>query len=98
MMFPAIGPDGCRSHPIHQFGKSNRPRLVGLRTVLGVDYRERPWQSAEEVGQVAPGALPWVDVMLASEDELHVVAGSWEPPRQVETVLSTGVRLLMRRL
>jgi len=79
-------------------GNGTAPRQVGPRTVLGVDCRERSWQSTEEVGQVAPGALPWVDVMLASEDELHVVAGSWEPLRQVEAVLSTGVRLLIRKL
>lgn len=73
-------------------------RAARLRTVLDVDYRRSSWQTPEEAGQIARQALPWVDIVLANEDELFVLSGQQEREAQVNAILSAGVKLLVRKL
>jgi 5-dehydro-2-deoxygluconokinase len=73
-------------------------REAGLRTVLDIDYRESSWSGPGEAGELARRALPWVDIVLANEDELNVVTGQRESRAQVEGVLSLGAGLLVRKL
>ncbi len=73
-------------------------RAARLRTVFDIDYRESSWGRPQEACQIARQALPWVDVVLANEDELFLVTGQRDPKAQVDVILSAGVGLLVRKL
>jgi 5-dehydro-2-deoxygluconokinase len=58
-------------------------RAAGSRVVFDVDYRAMSWRSAEEAGQAARLALPYVDVLIGNPLELGLVAGETELARSV---------------
>jgi 5-dehydro-2-deoxygluconokinase len=72
-------------------------RKAGLRTSFDVDYRASSWQSSEEAGRQARGALPWVDILLGNEDELALMSGKHEGRAQVQVALDAGVGLVIRK-
>ncbi|MDT0270230.1 sugar kinase [Streptomyces sp. DSM 44915] len=49
-------------------------RAAGWRVVLDVNHRARLWDMAAAAAALRP-LLPWLDVLIASADELPVVAG-----------------------
>lgn len=73
-------------------------RAAGLRTVFDVDYRASSWSSAEEASRVARSALPWVDIILANEDELSIATGQVGSQAQVAAALAAGVKVLVHKL
>jgi len=73
-------------------------RQAGARTVLDVDYRASSWASPDEAGRRALEAVPWVDVVLANEEELLILTGQRDPSAQVQSVLAMGAQLLVRKL
>jgi 2-dehydro-3-deoxygluconokinase len=62
----------------------------GWTVVLDVNHRARLW-SAKEAGDALRPLLEWVHVLIASDDELPVMAGQDEVPR-VAGLLGGGVR------
>jgi 5-dehydro-2-deoxygluconokinase len=71
---------------------------AGVTTVLDVDYRSNSWRSPHEAGQEAHRALPWVDVVLANEEELVLLTGSQDSQQQVASVLAAGPKILVEKL
>jgi 5-dehydro-2-deoxygluconokinase len=70
----------------------------GLRTVLDIDYRASSWPSPEAAGRAALDVLSWVDVVVGNEDEFRLLTGEVDVRRQVEAVLASGVRIMVRKL
>ncbi|MFD8530308.1 sugar kinase [Streptosporangium canum] len=66
---PALGP-GPRTAVEHAV---RRARELGVRVCLDVNHRARLWDTAE-ASSVLAGLLPYVDVLVASHDELPIVA------------------------
>jgi 5-dehydro-2-deoxygluconokinase len=71
---------------------------AGLRTVLDIDYRASSWPSPEAAGRAARDVLPWVDVVVGNEDEFRLLTGEGDARRQVEAVLASGTRIMVRKL
>ncbi len=71
---------------------------AGVRTALDIDYRDSSWSSSAEAGKEAWSVLPWVEVVLANEEELALLAGSDDPEKQIESVLAAGPKILVRKL
>ncbi|GAB2873029.1 sugar kinase [Streptomyces mayteni] len=65
----------------------------GWTVSLDVNHRTRLW-SAERAASVLRPLLPWVDIVIASDDELPLVAGGdgAEEAERVEVLLLAGVR------
>ncbi len=70
----------------------------GVRTVFDMDYRDSSWPSAEHAGQAARATLASVDVVLANETELQILAGPGERRDQVRRVLDAGASLVVCKL
>ena len=73
-------------------------RRAGLTTVLDVDYRESSWPSATAAGRAAWAALPLVDVVLANEAEMRLLAAAARRPggdRVARTMLARGARVVV---
>jgi 5-dehydro-2-deoxygluconokinase len=73
-------------------------RGAGVRTVFDMDYRESSWNSSKEAGEQARKILPWVDVVLANDEELYILTGKREAVAQVNMVTAVGVSVLVRKL
>lgn len=71
-------------------------RDAGWRTCLDVNYRSRLW-SREEASTALRGVLGSVDVLVASEDELPLVAVGALEEDQVTDVLSRVSMLALKR-
>jgi 2-dehydro-3-deoxygluconokinase len=57
-------------------------RAAGVTVCLDVNYRARQW-SAERAAAALRPLLPFVDILVASDDELPVVSGSTDPVREL---------------
>ncbi|MEK7407824.1 MAG: 5-dehydro-2-deoxygluconokinase [Acidobacteriota bacterium] len=75
-----------------------RARAAGGRVVLDVDYRWMSWPRPEEAGLAVRLALPCVDVLLANEAELKMVAGAATLEEATERVLARGLPVLVSKL
>ncbi|WP_369356517.1 sugar kinase [Streptomyces sp. cg2] len=87
---PALGPT-ARASAGHALRLARRH---GTQVCLDVNFRARLW-SPEEAAEVLRGWLPWVDVLLASEDELPLcVPGTADAPAEdaARRLLDGGVR------
>jgi 5-dehydro-2-deoxygluconokinase len=71
---------------------------AGLRTVLDIDYRASSWPSPQEAGRAAQAVLPSVDVVVGNEEEFRLLTGESDAARQVEAVLASGTRIIVRKL
>jgi 5-dehydro-2-deoxygluconokinase len=49
-------------------------RALGMTTVLDVDYRASSWKSPTSAGAACRAVWPWVDIMLANESEMRLLA------------------------
>jgi 5-dehydro-2-deoxygluconokinase len=61
-----------------------RARQADCTVVFDVDYRAMSWSSAEQAGQFARLALPFVDVLIGNEPEMSLLAGTEGPEAAVE--------------
>jgi 5-dehydro-2-deoxygluconokinase len=75
-----------------------RAREAGVMTAFDIDYRASSWNSPAAAGEEAFRALPWVDVVIGNEEECQLLTGEESPARQVEKILGSGVRILVRKL
>ena len=50
---------------------AEQARLAGARVVFDVDFRPDQWHDVRAFGVVARGALPLVDVVIGTEDEIN---------------------------
>jgi 5-dehydro-2-deoxygluconokinase len=73
-------------------------REAKVTTAFDIDYRASSWSSPEAAGEEAFRALPWVDVVIGNEDECQLLTGEEKPAPQVEKILESGVRVLVRKL
>ena len=73
-------------------------REAGMCTVFDIDYRASSWTSSASAGEVARGALPWVEVLLGNEDELLLLTAESDTSRQAETAMSHGVKIVVCKL
>jgi 5-dehydro-2-deoxygluconokinase len=67
-------------------------------TAFDIDYRASSWSSPGAAGEEAFRALPWVDIVIGNEEECQLLTGEVRPARQVEKILESGVRVLVRKL
>jgi 5-dehydro-2-deoxygluconokinase len=74
-----------------------RCKQAGRRVVFDVDYRAMSWPSPAEAGQAVRLALPFIDVLIANEPELRMVAGEDDLRRAAETI-GRCVPLLVSKL
>lgn len=49
-------------------------RAMGMTTVLDVDYRASSWSSPASAGRACRAVWPWVDILLANDDEMRLLA------------------------
>lgn len=49
-------------------------RAMGMTTILDVDYRASSWSSPESAGKACRVVWPWVDILLANDDEMRLLA------------------------
>lgn len=49
-------------------------RAAGMTTVLDVDYRASSWSSPSSAGKACRAVWPWVDILLANDDEMRLMA------------------------
>jgi len=74
-----------------------RAHAAGRRVAFDVDYRWMSWRRPEEAGLASRLALPLVDVLLANEAELELVAGLEGYERALEA-LRRRVPLVVAKL
>jgi 2-dehydro-3-deoxygluconokinase len=67
---PALGPEPRAAIDL----AVRRARETGVRVCLDVNYRSRLWP-ADEAGRTLAALLPYVDLLIASDDELPLVGG-----------------------
>jgi len=51
-------------------------RAAGMTTVIDVDYRASSWRSTAAAGAAARAIWPWVDILLANDGEMRMLAPS----------------------
>lgn len=73
-------------------------REAKVTTVFDIDYRASSWSSPEAAGEEAFRALPWADVVIGNEEECLLLTGEKTPAGQVEKILDSGVRIVVRKL
>ena len=73
-------------------------REAGVTTAFDIDYRASSWASPEAAGEEAFRALPWADVVIGNEEECRLLTGEESSSRQVEKILESGVRIVVRKL
>jgi 5-dehydro-2-deoxygluconokinase len=73
-------------------------REAGLRIVLDIDYRASSWSSPEAAGRAAREVLRLVDVVIGNEDEFSLLTGESDARHQIETVLESGTKIMVRKL
>ncbi|GAA4627148.1 sugar kinase [Actinoallomurus vinaceus] len=84
---PALGPD-----PRATVERAvRRAREAGTRVCLDVNYRSRLW-APDLAARVLGELLPYVDILIASDDELPLVAGGeTDEERAVGQLLDLGI-------
>jgi 2-dehydro-3-deoxygluconokinase len=84
---PALGPD-----PRLTVERAvRRAREAGTRVCLDVNYRSRLW-APDRAARVLGELLPYVDVLIASADELPLVAGGeTDEERAAAQILAAGI-------
>ncbi len=73
-------------------------REAKVTTAFDIDYRASSWSSPEAAGEEAFRALPWIDVVIGNEEECLLLTGEKSPACQVEKILDSGVRIVVRKL
>jgi 5-dehydro-2-deoxygluconokinase len=73
-------------------------REARVTTAFDIDYRASSWPSPEAAGEEAFRALPWIDVVIGNEEECLLLTEEKSPARQVEKILDSGVRTVVRKL
>lgn len=71
---------------------------AGARIVFDADYRAMSWRSATEAGLAVRLALPFIDVLIANETELLLVAGEHSLDRAAAKLLGRGVPTVVSKL
>ena len=69
-----------------------------VTTAFDIDYRASSWSSPGAAGEEAFRALPWADVVIGNEEECQLLTGEEKPALQIEKILESGVRVLVRKL
>ena len=62
-----------------------------VTTCLDVNFRRKLW-SRDDAGRALRPLIPWVDILVASEDELPLVADGLDDAGRAGVLLSSGVR------
>jgi len=75
-----------------------RAREAGCRVVLDVDFRAMSWPSPVEAGLAVRLALPFVDVLIANEQELLLAAGCSGMETAVTALRRRGIPLVVSKL
>jgi 5-dehydro-2-deoxygluconokinase len=98
-MFITNGTSLCAS-PSHEstYLALERARQAGCRVVFDVDYRAMSWPSPAHAGLAVRLALPFVDVLIANEQELLLAAGCSEPDAAVAALRRRGIPILVSKL
>jgi len=73
-------------------------REARVTTAFDIDYRASSWSSPEAAGEEAFRVLPWIDVVIGNEEECLLLTGEKSFTRQVEKILDSGVRIVVRKL
>lgn len=73
-------------------------REAKVTTAFDIDYRVSSWSSPAAAGEEAFRALPWTDVVIGNEEECLLLTEEKSPSRQVEKILDSGVRIVVRKL
>lgn len=75
-------------------------RAIGMTTVLDVDYRASSWSSPSSAGKSCRAVWPWVDILLANDDEMRLLAPSGSrfaglEERVAASALRRGVQIVV---
>jgi len=62
-----------------------------VTTCLDVNFRRKLW-SRDDAGRALRPLIPWVDILVASEDELPLVADGLDDAERADVLLAAGVR------
>lgn len=73
-------------------------RAAGMQTVLDVDYRDSSWHSPQQAGAAARAVLANIDIVIANETEMELLAGDGDPQARVQTVLQLGPKIVVCKL
>jgi 5-dehydro-2-deoxygluconokinase len=73
-------------------------REAKVTTAFDIDYRASSWSSPQAAGEEAFRTLSWIDVVIGNEEECLLLTGEKSPSRQVEKILDSGVRIVVRKL
>jgi 5-dehydro-2-deoxygluconokinase len=71
---------------------------AGVKTIFDVDFRASSWANASQAGEQARRMMPFVNVVLANEEELSLLTSGNDPQRQIEQVLHGGVEIVVQKL
>jgi 5-dehydro-2-deoxygluconokinase len=74
-----------------------RSHRSGTSVVFDVDYRSMSWPGPEEAAAAVERALPWIDVLLANEPELKMVAHTADV-NEAAKLLASRVPTLVSKL
>ncbi|HSR66761.1 MAG TPA: 5-dehydro-2-deoxygluconokinase [Acidobacteriota bacterium] len=69
----------------------------GVTVAFDVDYREMSWEKEEEAALYCRLALPFIDLLLANQAELHLVGGS-PRERAIDFLLHSGPSTVVAKL
>ncbi|MGH9758743.1 MAG: PfkB family carbohydrate kinase [Candidatus Acidiferrales bacterium] len=73
---------------------------IGMTTVLDVDYRASSWSSPKSAGKASRAVWPWVDILLANDDEMRLMSPGGSRRTGVEervaaSALRRGVQIIV---
>lgn len=69
-----------------------------VQTVLDVDYRASSWNSPKEAGEAARAVLGNVEIVIANETEMELLAGDGDSQQRVNAVLQRGPKVVVCKL
>ena len=70
----------------------------GVRVAFDVDYRAMSWSSAAQAGLYARLALPFVDILIANNDEICLVTETKDAQEATQKLRDWGVPLVVAKL
>ena len=71
---------------------------AGVTVAFDVDYRDMSWKSGEEAGAAVRALLPRIDILIANELEICLVAGADTVSEAIDRLWGLGVSTLIAKL
>lgn len=98
-LFVTNGTSLCASPSRESTLRALRSAKDGRATVaFDVDYRSVSWETAGQAASITAMALPFVDILLANEEELALVGGSPNRGEAISRILDAGVSVVIAKL